>query len=260
MKYDAIILAGGQSAFELKKIAPYDNEALIIIRNSPMICYVYRALRASQNVGRIVISGPVKDLYVIFAKEPELLFVEGGDTAIESFANAVAVLKEQDMSASLLVMPTDIPFITTAAIDDFIAQSERYNADFCYPLTSREVNESKFPGVCRTYVTLREGTFTGGNLFMIRSRVIEKVMNMASELVKRRKSPLAMARLFGLGLVIKYFLKRLSIPAVEKRFAEVTGITGKAIISGYAEVGVDVDKPSDLQLAQAYFSGSSLIS
>ncbi|MGI6434042.1 MAG: nucleotidyltransferase family protein [Syntrophomonadaceae bacterium] len=258
MKYDAIILAGGQSASELKKIAPYDNEALIIIGNSPMICYVYRALRASQNVGRIIISGPVKDLRVILGKEPGLLFVEGGDSAVDSFANAVAALKEQEMSASLLVMPTDIPFITTSAIDDFIIQSERYNADFFYPLTSREVNESKFPGVSRTYVKLREGTFTGGNLFIIRSRVIDKVMNMAAELVKRRKSPLAMARLFGLGLVIQYFFKRLSIPAVEKRFAEVMGITGKAVISGYAEVGVDVDKPSDLQLAQTYLSGSSL--
>jgi len=80
---------------------------------------------------------------------------------------------------------------------------------------------------------------------------------MAEELVKRRKSPLAMARLFGLGLVLQFLFKRLTIPAVEKRFAEVTGISGKALISGYAEVGVDVDKPSDLLLAQAYLAGTS---
>ncbi|HCF71350.1 MAG TPA: hypothetical protein DER33_07200 [Syntrophomonas sp.] len=256
MLYDAIILAGGQNASELKKIAPYENEALIIIGNSPMISYVYRALRASQNVGRIVISGPVKDLRVILSKDPDLLFVEGGENAMASFANAVELLKERHMSESLLVMPTDIPFITTAAIDDFIAQSEQYHADFFYPITSKAVNEHKFPGVSRTYVKLREGIFTGGNLFIIRSRVINQVMHMAQELVKRRKSPLAMARLFGLGLALQYLLNRLSIPAVEKRFAEVMGISGKALISDYAEVGVDVDKPSDLHLAQTYLAGS----
>jgi len=46
MKYDTIILAGGESTCELRKIAPYDNEALIIIGNSPMIYYVYNALKA----------------------------------------------------------------------------------------------------------------------------------------------------------------------------------------------------------------------
>ena len=65
-----------------------------------------------------------------------------------------------------------------------------------------------------------------------------------------------MARLFGLGLALQYLLNRLSIPAVEKRFAEVMGISGKALISDYAEVGVDVDKPSDLHLAQTYLAGS----
>lgn len=254
MQYDAIILAGGQSASELKKIAPYDNEALIIIGSSPMISYVYEALRASTNVARIVVSGPVQELRSILAKDPDLMFVEGGDNAMASFANAVELLKGKQMSENLLILPTDIPFITTAAIDDFIAQSEQHHADFFYPITSKEVNERKFPGVSRTYVKLREGTYTGGNLFIIRSRVIRQVMHMANELVKRRKSPLAMARLFGLGLALRYVFKSLSIPAVEKRFAEVMGITGKALISGYAEVGVDVDKPSDLQLAQNYLS------
>ena len=44
MQYDAIILAGGESSSELKKIAPYDNEALIIIGNYPMIYFVYNAV------------------------------------------------------------------------------------------------------------------------------------------------------------------------------------------------------------------------
>ena len=64
------------------------------------------------------------------------------------------------------------------------------------------------------------------------------------------KNPLAQARLFGMDLVLKYVTGRLSIREVEERFHEILNLTGKAIISNYAEVGVDVDKPSDLKLAE----------
>ena len=50
MQYDAVILAGGENSGDLKKIAPYDSEALIIIGNYPMIYYVYKSLRQSQYI------------------------------------------------------------------------------------------------------------------------------------------------------------------------------------------------------------------
>jgi len=252
MLYDAVILAGGESSSELKKIAPYDNEALILIGKYPMIYYVYQALAASPMIGKIVISGPVEALCNIFSREENLYFVNGGSNAVESFAAAVKLLQEKGISEQVLILPTDIPFITREAIEDFITRCAQMGADFCYPVTSKEVNEAKFPGVSRTYVRLREGTFTGGNLFLIRSDVIEKGLDLAEKLVERRKNPLAMAKLFGPGLLFKYLLGRLTIPAVEHRFYQMTGIKGRALISDYAEIGVDVDKPSDLLLAQEH--------
>lgn len=255
MQYDAIILAGGESSSELKKIAPYDNEALIIIGNYPMIYYVYKALRQSSHVRNIVISGPTEALRNIFAREDRLFFVSGGENAVESFAHGMELLQEKGISEQVLIMPSDIPFITTEAIDDFINQAEKSKDDFYYPVTCKEVNEAKFPGVTRTYVSVKDGILTGGNLFILRSALFEQVLDIALKLVERRKNPLAMAKLFGFGLVWKYIIRRLSIEAVEKRFYEVLGIRGKAIISLYAEVGVDVDKPSDLELANKYLAG-----
>lgn len=256
MQYDAIILAGGQSSSELKKIAPYENEALIIIGNYPMIYYVYKALRSSPLIRRVAISGPVEALKNIFRGEKEIYFAPAGEDAVDSFQNAVELLKKEGgITEKILIMPTDIPFITREAIEDFLRRSEETGADFCYPITEKKVNEAKFPGVKRTYVTLKDGTFTGGNLFMLRISIIDKVLDMAEKLVARRKNPVAMARLFGFSLILAYFTGRLSIEAVEKRFNQVMGIKAKAIISSYAEVGVDVDKPSDLELAQKYLKG-----
>lgn len=250
MPYDTVILAGGESSSDLKKMAPYDNEALIIVGNYPMIYYVYRALRASAKIDKIIVSGPIDALKNILPRDEKLLFVEGGSNAMDSFARAVKVLEATEISTKVLVLPTDIPFISTEAIEDFLARCEETDDDFYYPVTCREVNEAKFPGVQRTYVRLQEGVVTGGNLFLIRSELIERCLEMGVKLVERRKNPLAMAQLFGFGLVWKYITRRLSIEMAEKRFYQALGIRGKGIISPYAEVGVDVDKPSDLKLAQ----------
>lgn len=255
MQYDAVILAGGENSSELKKLAPYDNEALIIIGKYPMIYYVYKALRASTAIDKIVVSGPKEALRNILPKDEKLFFVDGGDNAIDTFSNGVSFLKEQVISEKVLAVPTDIPFITTEAIDDFLRRCEQSQDDFYYPITTKEVNEEKFPYVVRTYVKLKEGTFTGGNLFLIRTELIDYGLEMGKKLVLRRKNPLAMAKLFGFGLVWQYLLRQLSIRAAEKRFYKVLSIRGKGIISPYAEVGVDVDKPSDLQLANSFLEG-----
>ncbi len=252
MVYDAVILAGGRASDELSAVAPYDNEAFIKIAGQPMILYVYQALRKSNYVRRIVISGPAEELQTIIPEDENLFFAAGGENAIESLANAVQLLKNDSISEMLLVMPTDIPFITRAAIDDFIEKAQRTEGDLFYALSSKEVNEKKFPGVLRTYVQLKDGIYTGGNLFLMRSEIIDTGLDMAVKLVMRRKNPLAMGRLFGFRLVWNYLLKKLSIDMVEKRVYEVMNIKGKAIISSFAEVGVDVDKLSDLELAKEY--------
>jgi len=257
MKYDVVILAGGENSSDLRKIAPYDNEALIIIGNYPMIYYVYKSLRSSPLVENIIVSGPADSLRSILPREDNLYFVNGGENAIDSFSQAIELLDKIGTTEYLLVAPTDIPLITSEAIEDFMHQCEKYDADFYYPVTSKKVNEEKFPGVARTYVRLREGVFTGGNLFIMRKAMIPKGLEFAKQMVENRKNPLKMARILGISLAWKLIWGRLAIPVIEKRFYDMTGIRGKAVISDYAEVGVDVDKPSDLELAQKYLEGVS---
>jgi len=252
MPYDAVILAGGENSSELKKIAPYDNEALIIIGNYPMIYFVYAALRHTAAIDKIVVSGPVEALKNILPRDEKLFFVEGGANAIETFAHGTELLNRMGISSKVMAVPTDVPFLTPEAVADFLSSCEKADADFYYPITRKEDNENKYPGVVRTYVRLKDGVFTGGNLFLIRSQIIPSCLEIGLKLTERRKKPLAIAKLFGFRLVWSYLTGRLSISMAEKRFSQIVGITGKGIISGYAEVGVDVDKPEDLRLAQQY--------
>ena len=252
MSYDAIVLAGGESCAALKEIAPYNNEALIIIGQYPMISYVYQSLTRSAHIRKIIICGPVEALQEALGNDERLLYTESGENAVDSLSKGLDLLDMVGATEKILVLPTDIPFITTEAIDDFIDRSENHEADFYYPLIRREVNEAHFPGVQRTYFKLKEGVFTGGNLFIIKQQAVKPALSKAREINARRKSPLAIIRLFGIPVLVKYLFNFVTIEYAESVFFNALGVKGKAIISSFAEIGVDVDKPSDLELAHKY--------
>ncbi|NLL17815.1 MAG: hypothetical protein GX262_02185 [Clostridia bacterium] len=74
-----------------------------------------------------------------------------------------------------------------------------------------------------------------------------------------RKSPLALCRLIGPMFIMKYLLHRLSLREVELKFSRLLGIEGYGIISNYPEIGIDVDKPSDLEFVRQILVGTSPI-
>jgi molybdopterin-guanine dinucleotide biosynthesis protein A len=247
-KLDAVVLAGGGG---IEEGAP--AKALISFDSRLMIDYVVEALRNSQTIECIVMVGDDQELRPLYGNNSRFLYAEQGRTPLESFAAGVDVLESDN--SWLLVCTGDIPFLTTAAVDDFISKAFECEADFYYPIVRKERVESRFPDIKRTYASLRDGTFTGGNLFLVRREIISRCLSKAEEFVKLRKSPTALARMVGLGMLLKYFLGQLTIAEAERRVSKIVGAKGCAVISDYPEVGVDVDKASDLEIAKSIFEG-----
>jgi hypothetical protein len=50
--------------------------------------------------------------------------------------------------------------------------------------------------------------------------------------------------------IVKFLTKQLSLRELEQRASEILGHSGVIIISPYPELSNDIDKPSDLQLAE----------
>ena len=247
MKIDALVLAGGMNNDVLWQTSGVREEALIPIGDRVMVEYVVKALRGSDQIGRIALVGPVAPLQHLFEHEPDILHAPPGETVIESAANGLAVLKAREW---LLVATADIPLITSAAIEDFLQSCFAREADFFYAIVPKEANEAKFPGVQRTYVHLREGTFTGGNIFLVRPELALDCLKRGVDIVRLRKKPVGLARLIGWGFIIKFLLKRLTTAEAERCFSKLLGLRGLAVSSPYPEVGVDVDKLSDLELVR----------
>jgi len=209
-----------------------------------MISYVIEALRNTPRIKDIVVVGP--DVLADILPSGVRL-IQSGDSLTDNILRGAEALKG---SPKVLLVTSDIPFIHREAVEDFLDRCAELQADLYYPIISKEANEQVFPGCVRTYVTLKEGTFTGGNMVLATPAVLSNSKALVQQVVVFRKKPWRLARLLGFSFFLKFFLKRLSLSELEKRASQLLGVRGVAVISPYPEIGTDVDKPSDLELAE----------
>ena len=243
----ALILAGAQEDSPLSNI--HSNKALIKIHDKEMIMYIIDALKDLDFIDTITVVGPKKQLSTI--KDEVNIIVDAGSSLIQNIFKGVQVFSDEEM---ILVLTSDIPMITPEAIRDFVEKAIPLEADFCYPIIRREENDKKYPGVKRTYVKIKDGTFTGGNVVLVNAGVVKSRLDQAETFMAYRKKPWKLAWVLGIGFVFKFILGTLTIDELEKRVSDLFGIKARAVISTYPEIGTDVDKDSDLKLAARVLS------
>jgi len=241
---DALVLAGSLNKGALSACSTARYEALIPIGKKSMVEYVVDALLGSSRINRIVVVGPEEELAGKFAGE-KVQVVEPKENLVE---NVVYGLKLLPGTKRVLLVTSDIPLINSRAIDNFLDLCKGYEADLYYPIVPREVVERRFASSKRTYVNLKEGVFTGGNVFLLNPDVVWRCIPKGQELVNARKSPLKLCRLVGIMFLIRYLLRSVTLEKAQKKVSRLLGIRGQVVISMDPELGIDVDKPSDLDL------------
>lgn len=245
MKVDAVVLAGAPNNGQLKESSSAKWEATIPIHNKPMVNYVIEALLNSSRIEKIVVVGPEEIRNTLTATH--ITFVESGKSLPENIFRAMDVL---DQTNKVLLVTSDIPFVHAEAIDDFIDRCTELSGDVYYPLVSREANEKLYPEAVRTYFTLKEGSFTGGNTLLANPEAINNSRWVMDEVFSQRKKPWKIISMLGFIFICRFALKQLRLRDLEQRASSLLGYKGVLIISPYPELGTDVDKPSDLELAQ----------
>ncbi len=248
---DCVILAGGLNE-ELTAAEGVFNKALLQIGSKEMVRHVLDAYSQVEEIRRLALVGPVKN-FLFLQADYSLELVPETDSLL---ANVLAANTYLQADGPLLISTADIPLLSPAAITDFLRQCAPYDQDFYYPIVTREDCEKKFPGVQRTYVPLREGVFTGGNLFLVNPLKIESSVPLVRKFLEYRKNPLKMVSVLGTGFILRALSKRLTISSLESRFSELLKVKARAIISKYAEISFDVDKPGDLALVRRILSNN----
>lgn len=243
MNFDSLVIAGGKNDGQLKQYSDQEYESLIEIAGKPMVQHVIEAVKGVKEIDNIITVGPEK-LNQITGKDYNILKPEG--TLVDNVKRGMKLLNEDH---HIIIITSDIPLVTPKIIKEFIDKCKaEMKYDFFYPLISKEDNIKKYPGVERTYVHLKEGVYTGGNLVMVSPSIIQGPLDWYDKLFSLRKRPFKMSQMMGIKIIIKFIFRQLTISDVEKRVSNIIGHSCKALIFEHPEIGFDVDKPSDLKM------------
>lgn len=238
----AVVLGGG-GGDALSKAAGVPAKALVPFGGRPLASYVLDALRESSRVGQVVYVGEATP--AIVAQADRVFPAE--DTFLGSFSAGVGAALGVAPHNPALVLSADLPWLTGAAIDDFVRAAEASGAALAYPIIRREVALAQFPGQARTFVKLKDGRFTGGNLMLLATEAVPVLLPFIERAYRGRKNPLALARLFGPDFIVRLAFGRLEVAAVERRAERILGVRVRALPTPHAGIGADVDKPEHLE-------------
>lgn len=247
---DCFILAGGLSPW-LKASAGTEHRCLAPIGQKRIIDYIIDALQKSGSIRHIIIAARKEALPLLEGTLPEGIQLCEAEGDLPATAYAAARALGAGSTEKLLGVCDDIPLLTPLAVREFISACQAQPAEeLYYPIIPKDACLAQFPQAKRTYGRLRDGVFTGGNMMLVSKSIIPPGQQKAKEIFARRKSPLKLCDWLGWSFVLKLLLHRLTLAEAEKRTSELMEMRCKAIITRHAGVGMDIDKPSDLELAR----------
>jgi len=249
-------LAGGVlgEADPLLEYAQVQKKPLIKIAGKEMVRYVAEATAGSSWVERTFVVGLSPEDEVEFAVP--VGYVEATGDMLDSVVAGMERVMEVDPGVErVVIISADIPLLTTEMVDYFIDTCLETDHDLYYTVVEKSTIEARFPGSGRSFVPLRGGSFAGGDINMVKVSALQANLSLARQAMGFRKNVWQQVRLLGLGTLIRFAFRRLSIADAERVASRALGCRGRAIITLYPEMGMDVDKPHQLDIVRAILEG-----
>ena len=248
---DAIVMAGGIPKAEdpLYEFTQGEPKALLDVAGKPMVQWVLDAISGTESVERVVLISLPEEAGLTCSKPVTYLPDQGG--LLENVRGGIEKAVEINPEAThVLTVSSDIPMIKSEMIDWMVKENSGSDLELYYTVIPREVMEKRFPESKRSYTLLKDAELCGGDLNMIRSSTVHANVDLWDQLVAARKSVFKQAALLGYGNLLLLLSRQLTLDGAVKRVMEKMNITGKAVISPYAELGMDVDKPHQLEIVR----------
>lgn len=254
----AIVLAGGvpRAGEPLWSETRGGPKALLDVAGAPMVQRVLDALSEATRAGPVALVGleaaAVRRL--VYARRLEPVPARGAFVD-NLYAGIEAIRKLAPAAERALYCGSDVPLARGAMIDRFVDDASLQDADVVASVVRRTDLESRFPEVREAWLRLREGRFVAADLALFRPAAAARARSPLESLAPRRKSAWRQARQVGLGLLARYLLGLLTLPALERRIERAFGIRARILIARDPELGLDVDGPLNLEICRRTLAG-----
>jgi GTP:adenosylcobinamide-phosphate guanylyltransferase len=249
---DAIVTAGGvpQPGEPLYEYTQGISKALLDVSGKPMIQWVLDALTAASTIDRVLIMGLPADSEISCPKLVSYLPSQG-DMVANIRAGISELLRINPQAQHVLLVSSDIPCITSEMVDWSVKTTMQTDEDAYYNVISRQVMEKRFPTSNRSYIKLKDVEVCGADMNVVATRLVTTNDEIWIKLVNSRKNALKQAALLGYDTLFLLLLHAITLEDAVKKVTKRLNITGRAILCPYAEVGMDIDKPHQLEMLRA---------
>ena len=249
---DAIVFAGGitQPNEALYGYSEGEPKALIDVAGKPMIQWTLDALSQARTIDHVIIVG-LTDRSKLACAKPLTYLPNEGRLLENVKAGAAKVLEVNPRAKYALLVSSDTPAITGEMIDWIVNACQETKDDLYYNVIRREAMEERFPMSKRTYTRLKDMEVCGGDTNMVRLAIVNENSDFWNQVFDARKSPVEQAALLGPDILFRLVFRQLTADDVIQRVAGKLGLKGRALVCPYPEVGMDVDKPHQLEMLRA---------
>ncbi|HMT14666.1 MAG TPA: nucleotidyltransferase family protein [Aestuariivirga sp.] len=246
--WHAVVLAAGRGPDDpMARAYGITHKAGLMLAGKPMLLRVVEALRQSPGIASIT---------VVLENEKLLADILGDERREAGFAPAQASAPASAMAAirrlpyPVLVTTGDHALLTPAMVEYVLDQAERNEADAGVALATAETITAQWPETRRTYFVLGPDRVSGCNLFAIRTARGLKLLDRWQYLEAVRKKPWRLVAAFGLKPLWLFLTGGLNLDRAFRLVSQRLGLTVRPILMPFAEAAMDVDKPSDKELAE----------
>ncbi len=244
--YNLIVLAGGEKG-PLSDETGYFNKAMLPIYGKPMLEWVIDAFEGSGLIENIVVVGDksLKELDCINRVRKRVF---GGINVIHSLVNAVAYIKtriyhQKSNHGGYLISFCDAVFLTSEIVKKTLESMNEDQSDIILHYIEKSTFEAAGIPTKRTYLPVGNQLFTGSTIYYVRKfSLVTKILPDLVAARKIRKDPR--------GLLKHFKCDGKTISEIEKTLSQKLKCKIGIKVSPFSEMGLDVDKLSDLELAQ----------
>ena len=246
--WTALLLAGSRPGVDPFAAANgTDLKALIPVGGVPMVTRPVAALLASPEVARVRVLAQQPDRIAAVLPKDERLSAEPSGATIA--ATLDATLSDPAKVFPLLVTTADHALLTPAMIADFCGKAAGH--DLALGVVERRSLLKRLPDSKRTWIGFRGGAYTGANLFAFGSPKARAAVALWRSVEQDRKKGWRVLSALGPSILLGAGLRLLTLDQVLARIGKRLGLSIAKVQMADPIAAVDVDKPADLDLANA---------
>jgi hypothetical protein len=256
LPWPAIVLAGERPGGNaLARAHQLPASVLVPVAGKACLARVITTLRASRSIDGGLLVGPSADIVQNNDILRELLaigdfrWLEPMRGPSASALRAASALRHYP----LLLTTGDHALLEATVLDRFCTAAAASGADFVVGLVPHALVHGRFPHSRRTVLRFSDGAWCGSNLFVLRTHAGRHALELWQALEADRKRPWRMASRLGLGFLLRFVSRSVSLSDALATLSARAGCRIAHVVVDSARAAVDVDSSADLALAEEVF-------